>query len=54
VVEKPIDVKYPAKGWAALLFAHYRTPGPHRVRIDPLKKFTLRLGKDTLQVEPKS
>ncbi len=50
-VDQPIHVQYPAKGWAAILFARYRTPGQHRVRVDPIRQFTLRLGKETLSVE---
>lgn len=50
-IEKPVQAQYSAKGRGAILFARYRTSGQHRVRVDPLKRFTLHLGRETVSVE---
>jgi type VI secretion system protein len=49
-LDEPIPASFPARGWAAFLFAHYLAPGPHRVRLDSYSEFTLTLGQDTIQV----
>ncbi|MGK3997854.1 hypothetical protein [Sorangium sp. So ce1024] len=43
VVEIPRDAN-------ALVFANYRSPGPHRVRLGPHTRFRIALGEDDLSV----
>lgn len=37
---------------AALVYADYRSPGPHRVRVDTFRRVRLRLTPDELVLEP--
>lgn len=49
-----LDTAFPFrnnKGIALFVFANYLSPGAHRVRVDPLERFTLLLGKDGFSVE---
>ncbi len=37
---------------AALIFANYRTPGDHRIRLGPQRKLRIELGDEALTVRP--
>lgn len=39
-------------GRALIVFAHYRSPGEHRARVDHLSAFTLLLQRDEFEVLP--
>lgn len=39
------------EGVAALVFAHYPTPGTHRARVDRLKSVNVRLGRNAFTIE---
>ncbi len=45
-----IEVDRDALG--AVIFANYRTPGEHRVRIGPQRKLRIDLGEDDISVNP--
>lgn len=36
--------------WAAVVFAHYDTDGPHRLRVDTYTDLTLRLGEEGFDI----
>lgn len=49
----PQKLRYKLGARGGVVFAHYFTPGAHRVAIEPLKGFILRLGESGFTVEPR-
>ena len=50
---EPQKLRYQLGARGGVVFAHYFTPGDHRVAIEPLKGFILRLGESDFTVEPR-
>ena len=50
---EPKKLRYRLGAQGGVVFAHYFTPGGHRVAIEPLKGFILRLGESDFTVEPR-
>lgn len=50
LIRRPIDGGKDL--WAAVVFANYLDPGPHRLRVDGVEDVTIRLGEETLSLVP--
>ena len=50
---EPKKIRYRLGAHGGVVFAHYFTPGAHRVAIQPLKGFILRLGESDFTLEPR-
>lgn len=49
----PLRLRYKLGARGGIVFAHYFTPGEHRVAIEPLKGFILHLRDSDFTVEPR-
>jgi hypothetical protein len=50
---EPQRIRYQPGARGGVVFAHYVTPGEHRVVIEPLRGFILRLGETDFEVAPR-
>jgi type VI secretion system protein len=48
----PVVIEVDGNAVAAMIFANYRAPGDHRIRITPAKKLRIELGDEDVAVRP--
>jgi type VI secretion system protein len=48
----PVVIEVDGSAMAALIFANYRAPGDHRVRLAPSRKLRIELGDEDVTVHP--
>ncbi len=48
----PVVIEVDGSSVAALIFANYRAPGDHRIRLAPMKKLRIELGDEDVTVRP--
>jgi len=48
----PVVIEVDGSALAALIFANYRTPGDHRIRLAPSRKLRIELGNEDVKVRP--